>query len=127
MADKSKESNRPMSIFAGGVLHDGLISKQTNTALRSVFAPKVSGLANLAKTSQTTAIHHFAAFSSVAVLVGSGGQAIYAAGNAAMEAAVSGMRSYGLPGRKPDILLLHKWILTSTDQYERHTTPVMEM
>lgn len=87
-----------MSNFAGGVLHDGLIPKQSNTALRDVFAPKVSGLANLAKASRTTAVQQFIAFSSVAVLVGSGGQAIYAAANATMDAAVSGMQDFGLPG-----------------------------
>ena len=85
-------------MFTGGVLQDGLVPNQTNAALRAVFAPKVSGLDNLAKASRATAVSHFTAFSSVAVLVGSGGQAVYAAANAAMDAAVSSMQSCGLAG-----------------------------
>ena len=73
-----------ISCLAGGMLRDGLIPNQTAANLRAVFAPKVAGLSNLANSSWVTAVQQIAAFSSVAVLVGSAGQATYAAANGTM-------------------------------------------
>lgn len=83
--------------FAGGVLQDGLIKNQSSSLLRTVLAPKMSGLDNLAKSSSLP-LHKTSAFSSVAVLVGSAGQAAYAAANAAMDAKMEEVQEMGLPG-----------------------------
>ena len=86
------------AMSSGGVLHDGMIASQTASGVRSVFAPKVSGAANLAAAVAAAAVQGFAAFSSVAAFIGSAGQASYAAANAAMNDIVSGLHASGVTG-----------------------------
>ena len=57
--------------------------------LRDVFAPKLAGLRNLASTLSGAPLACCAAFSSIAGVLGSPGQANYAGANAAMDAWVS--------------------------------------
>ena len=85
-------------MFSGGVLHDGMIASQTASGVRSVFAPKASGAANLAAAVAAAAVQGFAAFSSVAAFIGSAGQASYAAANAAMDDIIAGLHASGVMG-----------------------------
>lgn len=83
----------------GGVLDDALIARQTAAGVRAVFAPKVAGSAALARDLTCTPLSGGAIFfSSAAVLVGSAGQANYAAANAALDALADRMQAAGCPG-----------------------------
>lgn len=98
----SGQPRQPLAgvLHAGGVLADATLANQTLGGLRSVFAPKAAGTAHLA-TSAAATLQPLAAvqlFSSVAAALGSGGQANYAAANALLDAAASGMQRSGLPG-----------------------------
>lgn len=67
--------------------------------MRSVFAPKLGGAANLGGTlAQLQPLRAIKLFSSVAAALGSGGQANYAAANAALGAAAEQQQAAGLPG-----------------------------
>jgi len=76
------------------VLSDGLLASQTASGVKSVFAPKLNGLNNLANATFAAALRGVAAFSSVAAFIGSAGQASYAA-------RLSEMQASGLPGPFP--------------------------
>lgn len=80
------------------MLSDGLLASQTASGVKSVFAPKLNGLNNLANATFAAALRGVATFSSVAAFIGSAGQASYAAANAAMDARLSEMHASGLPG-----------------------------
>ena len=72
-------------VHAGGMLRDGVLGSQTAAGLREVWAPKAQGLRNLAAAfggGGATLV----AFSSIAGVLGSAGQANYAAANAYMDA-----------------------------------------
>lgn len=71
-------------VHAGGVLRDGLISKQTSAGVREVMAPKVAGLCNLGQRLLTHG-GQMTVFSSIAGVLGSAGQANYAAANSYMD------------------------------------------
>ena len=65
---------------------DALLAKQGPGAMREVFAPKASGAMELASLAAGAPVGASVLFSSVAGLLGSGGQASYSAANAAMDA-----------------------------------------
>lgn len=62
------------------------MAKQNPDLLRRVLAPKVSGMQNLKISARAWPTFSFVAFSTIAALLGNGGQSNYAAANAAMEA-----------------------------------------
>jgi hypothetical protein len=72
-------------IHAGGVLKDGVVGSQTAAGLREVYAPKATGLRNLAAAFSGIG-PMVVAYSSIAGVLGSAGQANYAAANAYMDA-----------------------------------------
>jgi hypothetical protein len=74
---------------SGGVLADATLAKQTPSGIRAVFAAKVAAAQRWRQTllSQPTAGQVL--FSSVAALLGSGGQANYSAANAWLDASAS--------------------------------------
>ena len=69
-------------VHAAGVLSDGYLVKVSNDDITRVLAPKVSGIAALAKACGTMAVDEWILYSSMAAVRGNPGQAAYAAANA---------------------------------------------
>ncbi|GAB4814934.1 hypothetical protein N2152v2_001980 [Parachlorella kessleri] len=85
-------------IHAGGVLRDAVLANQTAAGLRAVVAPKMQGMAALEAATGAMPLACFTAFSSIAALLGSAGQANYAAANAMLDAASAARQARGLSG-----------------------------
>ena len=85
-------------VHAAGVLDDGVITQQSHERFLCVMEPKVSGTWQLHTLSQELPLDFFICFSSIASLLGSPGQANYAAANAFMDALMHHRRQHGLPG-----------------------------
>jgi NAD(P)-dependent dehydrogenase (short-subunit alcohol dehydrogenase family)/acyl carrier protein len=84
-------------IHAAGVLDDGLLINQDWSRFESVFAPKIQGAWNLHVLTQNTRLDFFTLFSAGAALLGSSGQASYAAANAFLDGLAHYRRAQGLP------------------------------
>jgi myxalamid-type polyketide synthase MxaB len=85
-------------IHAAGVLDDSLISQLSWSQFSKVMAPKVEGAWNLHQATQSLSLDFFVCFSSIASLIGSAGQANYAAANAFMDALMQHRKAIGQPG-----------------------------
>jgi acyl carrier protein len=85
-------------IHAAGVIDDALLDDLTWERFERVFAPKVGGTWNLHRQSLGLDLDFFVCFSSAASMIGSRGQANYAAANAFVDALMHHRRSIGLPG-----------------------------
>ena len=86
-------------IHAAGQLDDCLIARLDFPRMAAVMAPKVAGAWNLHRLTRHDELDFFVMFSSVASVLGSPGQAGYAAGNAFLDALAAHRRSAGLPGQ----------------------------
>ena len=75
-----------LAVHAGGVLRDAMLGHQTAGSLREVLAPKVAGAEQLRRRLLGSRPHQAVLFSSIAGLLGSGGQGSYAAANSALDA-----------------------------------------
>jgi acyl transferase domain-containing protein len=84
-------------IHAAGVLDDGIIAQQTWERFQKVMLPKVAGAWNLHRLTAGTPLEFFVLFSSAASLMGSTGQASYAAANAYLDALACNRKASGLP------------------------------
>jgi acyl transferase domain-containing protein/thioesterase domain-containing protein/acyl carrier protein len=84
-------------IHAAGVLADGILVDMTLEQLNRAMDPKVRGTWNLHVATRDLPLDFFVLFSSVASVLGSPGQANYAAGNAFLDALAHARRSKGLP------------------------------
>jgi myxalamid-type polyketide synthase MxaE and MxaD len=84
-------------IHAAGVLDDGVVAQQSLRRLRKAMDPKVLGAWNLHQHTRDLPLDFFIEFSSAASLVGSPGQANYAAGNAFLDALAHHRSALGLP------------------------------
>lgn len=85
-------------VHAAGVLDDGILLQQNWQRFTRVMAPKVSGAWNLHTLTQAIPLDFFVCFSSATSMLGSRGQANYAAANAFLDALAHYRRSQGLPG-----------------------------
>ena len=77
-------------------LADGVVQALDGEKVRTVLAAKVDGGWNLHRATAALDLDHFVLFSSIAVL-GTPGQAAYAAGNAYLDALAARRRADGLP------------------------------
>jgi acyl transferase domain-containing protein/thioesterase domain-containing protein/acyl carrier protein len=84
-------------IHAAGVLADGVLADMTLEQLDQAMSPKVQGAWNLHAATLDAPLDFFVLFSSVASILGSPGQANYAAGNAMLDALAHARRAAGMP------------------------------
>lgn len=84
-------------VHAAGVLDDGILARLDERRLRDVMAPKVEGAWNLHALTRDTELDFFVLFSSAASIMGSPGQAHYAAANAFLDALAWHRRAEGRP------------------------------
>ncbi|MET7774019.1 type I polyketide synthase [Nocardia sp. NPDC005366] len=85
-------------VHAAGVLDDGVFEAMSAVRLRTVLAPKVDGGWNLHEATAGLDLSLFAVFSSIAGVLGTAGQANYAAGNRFLDGLISYRRARGLAG-----------------------------
>ncbi|WPB95915.1 SDR family NAD(P)-dependent oxidoreductase [Streptomyces malaysiensis] len=93
-------AERPVTgvVHTAGILEDGVLGSLSPDQLDRVLAPKVDAGWHLHELTRDLDLSFFAVFSSLAGLLGSGGQANYAAGNVFLDGLVRHRREQGLPG-----------------------------
>jgi len=94
---KAKTSPLRGVFHAAMVLDDCLLSQLTEERLTRVLAPKAIGAWNLHSALAKLSLDHFVLFSSISSVIGSLGQANYAAANSFLDALAHHRRALGLP------------------------------
>ena len=85
-------------VHAAGIIDDATLRRLEPGVLARVLAPKVYGAWHLHAASRDIPLDFFVLFSSLASVLGSPGQANYAAANAFLDALSHARRAAGLPG-----------------------------
>src|SRR5262249_5747584 len=90
---------RPLKgvFHCAGILEDGILGQMDWAKFERVIAPKVFGAWHLHHHTSGLKLDHFVLFSSILSLMGSAGQANYAAANAFLDALGAQRRSENLP------------------------------
>ncbi len=83
-------------IHAAGVLQDAMLSRQTLPGLRAVLASKFAAMGDVGSRMPTMPLEKLVLFSSVASLLGTSGQANYAAANAGLDGWAARAASHGM-------------------------------
>ncbi|UFT00038.1 amino acid adenylation domain-containing protein [Nocardia huaxiensis] len=97
LADIAPEHPLTAVIHAAGVLSDTVLTAMTPEQLAIALRPKVDAAWNLHRATERLDLAAFVLFSSAAGLLGSPGQANYAAGNVFLDALVQHRRQRSLP------------------------------
>lgn len=84
-------------VHAAGIIDDSVLTNQNAARLARVFAPKARGAWNLHRSTADIPLDFFVLCSSLAAVLGSPGQANYAAANAWMDALAQHRRAHGMP------------------------------
>ncbi|WP_304116540.1 type I polyketide synthase [Mycolicibacterium bacteremicum] len=84
-------------VHAAGVIDDALIAAQTWDSMQRVLTAKVLGAYHLHLATAGRPLDFFVLFSSMTSVLGTAGQANYAAGNAFMDGLANYRRSLGMP------------------------------
>ncbi len=84
-------------VHAAGVLADGIFLQQDWARFAQVLGPKVAGAWNLHQLTADCKLDFFVLFSSMSALLGTAGQANYAAANCFLDAFAHFRRAAGLP------------------------------
>jgi len=82
-------------LHASGLLADGMLDSQSRSSVYRAFGPKVAGMQGLNLATASHPVGEMVAFSSIAALLGSPGQANYAAANAALDSLASTLKTQG--------------------------------
>ncbi|MGP4115531.1 KR domain-containing protein, partial [Streptomyces sp. 4N509B] len=85
-------------VHVAGVVDDGVVEGLSVGRLGGVLGPKVGGGWLLHEVTAACDLRAFVVFSSLAGVVGAGGQGAYAAANAGVDGLVGYRRGLGLPG-----------------------------
>ena len=84
-------------VHSAGTLADAVLGEQDADRFDRVAASKIAGALNLHRASETDSLDFFALYSSTSALLGSPGQANYAAANAFLDSLALHRRAIGLP------------------------------
>ncbi|MFI7671290.1 type I polyketide synthase [Nocardia sp. NPDC049526] len=98
LADLLAEHPLTGVVHAAGVLDDGTFHTLTADQVDRVFAPKADAAWHLHELTRDMNLSAFVLFSSIAGMIGSAGQANYAAANSFLDALAVRRRAEGLPG-----------------------------
>ena len=82
-------------VHAAGIVEDAMVPGQTRAGLAAVMAAKVAGAWNLHRATAPLELDFFVLYSSMAGVLGSAGQANYAAANAFLDALAAHRRAQG--------------------------------
>ncbi|MFF7361884.1 SDR family NAD(P)-dependent oxidoreductase [Streptomyces sp. NPDC008125] len=98
--DEIRETLPPLrGVFhAAGILDDATLGSLDTARIERVLRPKTDGARVLHELTAADGLDLFVLFSSAAALVGTAGQAAYAAANSGLDALAAERRAVGLPG-----------------------------